>query len=77
MNEPPAKNGRGMTLAMIACAAMCGLPVLIASTSVLATPLLGPVALAVGVIAVPAVVLWRRRTPSACSPVVPDRDDGA
>ena len=77
MSEPPAKSGRGMAVAMIACAAMCGLPVLIASASVLATPLLGPVALAVGVIAVVAVVLWRRRTPSACSTAVPDRDDGA
>ena len=77
MNEPPAKNSRGMALAMVACAAMCGLPVLIASASVLATPLLGPAALAVGAIAVVAVVVWRRRGTPSCSPAIVDRDDGA
>ena len=75
MSEPSAKSGRGMALAMIACAAMCGLPVIVASASVLATPLLGPVALGVGVIAVVAVLLWRRRGTSSCATAA-ERSDG-
>ena len=74
VRQAPVKTGHAMGLAMLACAAMCGLPLLIASASVLAAPLLGPAALLIGGVAVAAVVLWRRRR-TTCPTGVADRRD--
>jgi hypothetical protein len=63
--QPPRKPMGGMGWMMLACAAMCGLPIIIASASVLATPLLGPAALVVGAVAV--TVVLRRRGRATCA----------
>ena len=68
--QPPRRPMGGMGWMMLACAAMCGLPIIIASASLLATPLLGPAALVIGAAAVTVVVL-RRRGRSACATMPP------